>query len=116
MNYVWDIALTVCSDTATTALSPFFAKAGWVMFIDPSTGEKTYVCNRSGSSEWVCDEILGRGARRALCGFIDVGALRTLADAGVDVRLGPCSAPAERLIERFDSLPSAAAAGQRSRA
>jgi hypothetical protein len=106
--------LTVSSDTATTALSPFFAKAGWVLFIDPSTGEKTYVCNRSGSSGWVCGEILGRGARRAVCGFIDVGALRTLADAGVDVRLGSCSSPAESLIGRFDQLPSASIAGYES--
>ncbi len=105
-----EIAFTVCSDAPAAALSPFFAKAGWVLFVDPSTGERTHVCNRSGSSAWVCDEILSRGATRAVCGFIDGSALRRLIDAGVDVRLGPCSLPAQSLIECFDTLPNAATA------
>ncbi|MFQ5959606.1 MAG: hypothetical protein ACE5LF_09580 [Alphaproteobacteria bacterium] len=56
----------------------------------------------------MCGELLRRKVRRVVCGFIDAHAAGRLAAAGLDVRLGPCSVPAESLIEQFESLPKAA--------
>ncbi len=99
------VALMVRSDTPEAALSPLFAKAGWILFVEPATDSRALVRNRGRSSDWVCQEVLCRGARRLACGFIDPTALGRLTAAGVDVRLGPCSVPALELIERFATLP-----------
>jgi len=105
----WEIALTVRHGGLEARLSPFFAKAGGILFVNPTDDATDYVPNRRGSSAWVCDQILRRRARKVIAGFIGTSAARRLAEAGIDVRLGPCSIPAGDLIARFHELPQAAA-------
>lgn len=104
----WEIALTVRHGDLEARLSPFFAKAGGILFVNPTGEAAEYVPNRRGSSAWVCDQILRRGARKVIAGFIGTSAARRLAEAGIDVRLGPCSVPAGDLIGRFHTLPRVA--------
>ncbi len=104
----WEIALTVRHGGLEAKLSPFFAKAGGILFVDPTAGESDFVPNRRGSSGWVCDAILERRVRRVVTGFIGETAARRLEEAGIDVRFGPCTLSAYDLITRFHTLPRAA--------
>ena len=112
------IALTVRSDAPEAPLSPFFAKAGGLLLVDPSIHARVYLANPGGAKDWACEEILRREVSKVLCGFIGAACLRRFTVAGVDVRLGPCSVPAESLIDTFKSLPKAVgpATGRRKRA
>jgi len=104
----WEIALTVRHGGLEAKLSPFFAKAGGILFVEPTDGDVDFVPNRRGSSGWVCDEILDRRVRRVVTGFIGASAAHRLEEAGVDVRLGPCTVSASDLITRFHTLPRVA--------
>ncbi len=101
------IALTVRSKAPGAPVSPFFAKAAGILLVGPSADDKVYVPNECGTSDWMCEELLRHKVRRVVCGFIDAHAASRLTAAGLDVRLGPCSVPAESLIERFEVLPKA---------
>ena len=100
-------ALTVRSNTPGTPVSPFFAKAAGILLVGASADDRVYVANEGGTSDWMCEELLRRKVRRVVCGFIDADAANRLVAAGLDVRLAPCSVPAESLIGRFRSLPRA---------
>ncbi len=104
----WEIALTVRHGGLDAKLSPFFAKAGGILFVNPAAGDIDFVPNRCGSSAWVCDEILGRRVRRVVTGFIGASAARRFEEAGIDVRFGPCTVSANDLIARFHTLPRVA--------
>ena len=100
-------ALTVLSDAVAAPLSPFFAKARRLLFVDLEANRRLLLFNREMSADWIVDQICAQGISRAVFGFVTADALLRLNEAGVDTRLGPCSVPAESLIERFHTLPSA---------
>ena len=103
------IAFTVARNHDDTPLSPFFGKARWILVLDPATGGKSYIRNRSWTSEWVCAAVLAHAVDGLACAYIDPAALRRLTVAGVDVRLAPCARPATELATVFARLPPAAA-------
>ena len=90
-------------------LSPFFAKARWLLVFDTTTGVATWIPNREASGPRLADRILEVGADPVVCGWIDRLSLARLRDAGVVVRLGQCTLPALSLAGSLAELPIARA-------
>ncbi len=101
------IALTVHHARPDAHLSPFFGKAQGLVVLDPALSERIYLPNAGWSADWVCATLLSSGVRRLICSYVDGRSMRRLGRAGIDVRLGPCSRPAESLVDRFRHLPAA---------
>lgn len=49
--------------------------------------------------------ILGLKPEGLICGFITDTERRHLQEAGIDVRIGSCSRPADKLADSFHTLP-----------
>jgi predicted Fe-Mo cluster-binding NifX family protein len=102
------VALTVHHNRLDAPLSPFFGKAQGLVILDPALPERTYLPNAGWSADWVCVTLLAHGVRHLICAYIDGRSMRRLERAGIDVRLAPCSRPAESLVDQFQSLRTAA--------
>ena len=99
-------ALTLSSESDEVPLSPFFARCRWVAFLDLESGGVRRVQNRLRSAEFLVERILAEMPGRLICGFIDARSARRLRDSGIDLRLGPCSVPARRLVHEAWRLPA----------
>lgn len=99
------VALTVCADGLDAPLSPFFGLAPWVMVLEPEPGEPRWLRNTGGSADFVIELIRVQAPALVICGHVpDVAALH-LIEAGIELRIGPCSVPAKNLIPIAASLP-----------
>ncbi|MEW5704186.1 MAG: hypothetical protein AB1781_06315 [Pseudomonadota bacterium] len=99
------IAITVVNSYATLTLCPFFGKCGGILLIDLLAGTKEFYRSPSRSSESMLQLILGLKPEGLICGFITDTERRHLQEAGIDVRIGSCSRPADKLADSFHTLP-----------
>jgi len=90
-----------------SALSPFFGKCGGILLIDRYAGTRSFHGNPSRSSEAVCELVLALKPEGVICGFIAAVARDRLQAAGIDVRIGSCACPIDKLTGIFHTLPGA---------
>lgn len=88
-------------------LSPFFERARWLLVFETESGVATWIPNRGSSGARLADRIVNAGAGAVVCGWIDGHSLARLGNAGVTVRLGPCTRPALSLAQSLAELPLA---------
>ena len=103
------MALIVATPSLSGTLSPFFARAPWLLIVDADGGDAVAVENRGRTRSWMAAEIVRHGADKVICGHAPPYALRVLHRSGVDVRLGPCSVPVVTLVAGFETLPKPSA-------
>ncbi|MDP6351342.1 MAG: hypothetical protein QF827_03830 [Alphaproteobacteria bacterium] len=99
------VAMTVLSDREDASLSPFFARARWIALFDGPSGSIQFIRNRDASAAFVVEQICRAAPSVAICGHIDHESAQRFVDAGIDLRIGPCSVPAVSLLGQVDELP-----------
>lgn len=99
------VALTTSTDAADARLSPFFSLTPWVMLIATDGGAPVTLRNVHFNAGHVIDLIASWSPRLVICGHVPAAAAGTMRDAGIEVRIGPCSVPAVSLIDRAHTLP-----------
>ncbi len=102
------VVMTVLNDTPEAPLSPFFAHAPWIAFVDLATGRRDLTRNTQRSAAFVVEHILRIRPQLVICGYVDHESASRILDADMDLRLGPCSVPACTLLERVHTLPPVA--------
>ncbi len=100
--------MTVLNDTPEAPLSPFFGRAPWIAFVDLATGRRTLTANAQRSTAFVVGHILQIRPQLVICGYVDHESASRILEAGIDLRLGPCSVPASALLKRVYTLPPVA--------
>lgn len=100
--------MTVLTDKPEAPLSPFFARAPWIAIIDVATGQRILTPNRPRSIAFVVDQIFRIRPQLVICGYVDHESASRILEAGMDLRLGPCSVPASTLLQRVHTLPPVA--------
>jgi predicted Fe-Mo cluster-binding NifX family protein len=100
------VALTVCADGLDAPLSPFFGLAPWVMVMNPRDEAVQWLRNAESSAAYMIELICGQAPALAICGHIPDQAALALVDAGIELRIGPCSVPARSLIPLAATLPT----------
>ncbi|MDP6012462.1 MAG: hypothetical protein QF629_02795 [Alphaproteobacteria bacterium] len=99
------VALLVSDEADNAALSPFFSLAPWLMLVR-SHGERPVIQRIDDhDSEGLISFIAGLAPALMICGHIPSDAAKRFTDAGIDVRVGPCSVPAISLVTRAHVLP-----------
>lgn len=101
------IAILVMGADGAAMLCPFFAKCDGILLIDPADGSRAFLPNDQRTGEGLCDAILNSGVNQLVCGFIGEPERRKLRAAGIDVRLGSCAWPLDKLATCFHELPRA---------
>jgi len=101
------IALLMGEKEDGASLSPFFVWAPWVMVEDPTWREPLWLQNTKCTVEHLQGLLLSQKPDFVVCGYVPSEAVETMREAGIDVRLGPCSVPARELINQVRSLPRA---------
>ncbi len=88
-------------------VSPFFAKARWLVVHENSGDLLTWRRVRANGGGDLVLSILCCAPDYLVCGWIDDVALAELLKAGVSVRLAPCTAAAFDLAGTVEDLPPA---------
>ena len=101
------VAMTVLNDLPDTPLSPFFARANWVAVFDLDSGRRVLVRNSAYSADLIIEQICRVVPQHAICGHVDKSSAQRILEAGIDLRLGPCSVPASALLRSAHQLPQA---------
>ena len=101
------VAYTVTSQELDAALSPFFRYAPWVLVIDGEGERPLFVPNRSRTAEGMVKLISGLSPDLLICGHVTLWDATKMGDAGIEVRIGPCSVPARKLLRMSHQLPIA---------
>lgn len=79
-------------------VSPFFAKARWLLVFEEETGVWVWLRNRDGDGEWLRQQVIRSGADVLVCGWIDAESSAALTAAGVLVRQVPRNQEALSLL------------------
>ncbi|HEX9645932.1 MAG TPA: hypothetical protein VGB88_00440 [Alphaproteobacteria bacterium] len=108
------VVLTVGANRLDARLSPFFGLAPWVMVVEPLVAAPVWVRNTGGNIAHVVDLIRAQAPALAICGHIPADAALLMVEAGIELRIGPCSVPATSLIPLAATLPTPNIAPMRS--
>ena len=100
------VVLTVSADRPDARLSPFFGLAPWVMVVEPQAAAHVWLRNMGGNVAHVVELIREQAPALAICGHIPADAALLLVEAGIELRIGPCSVPATSLIPLAATLPT----------
>ena len=83
-------------------------RAPWFALVDLNTGKRALIPNPRRSTAFVVDQIFRIRPKFVICGYVDHESAARILDAGMDLRLGPCSVPASTLLQRVLTLPPVA--------
>lgn len=101
------IAVVVMYAGSTPLLCPFFSKCDGILLVDSANRSTEFFPGQRSDAKSMCDLILKLRPTRIICGFIDDPEAERLRAAGIDVRLGACTASVENLVASFSTLPKA---------
>ena len=100
------IVMTVVSRRMETVLSPLFRFAPWVMVAIDGESDQTFLENTARTDDELVDLICRQMPEMLIAGHVSSWGASRLIDAGIDVRIGPCSVPAKTLMPIAKRLPT----------
>lgn len=100
-------AITVMNLSVEPVLCPFFGKCDGILILDGTGRIREYHANENRTPSALCDLIVSTGPNRLVCGYVSEVERHKLRNAGIDVRLGTCTASIEELSACFGKLPEA---------
>ncbi len=102
------IAFLVDRMDEAAALSPFYAKAKWLLVLDVDSGVVTWMPNRRAEPNGLTAQLLASGAGALICGWVDDASRRALEGAGMVIHIRPCTCAALSLAETLAPMPPTA--------
>lgn len=93
------IAFLVDRMDEAAALSPFYAKARWLLVLDVDGGVVTWIPNRHAAPSGLTAQLLASGASTLVCGWVDEASRCALEEAGMVVHIRPCTCAALSLAD-----------------
>lgn len=100
-------AVLVMNSGSTSLLCPFFDKCDGVLLVNSANGLKEFHPRVQSGAKLLCELILELKPRQLICGFIAEPAKQKLRASGIDVRIGSCGCPVDKLVTSFSALPKA---------
>lgn len=90
-----------------STLCAFFGKCDGLLIVDGAGAIREFYPNEHRTPAALCELIVLTKPDRLVCGYVGEPERQTLRDAGIDVRLGSCTASIEELSAGFHELPKA---------
>jgi len=97
--------MTVVTASPEARLSPFFRLARWLLITDGNGCDGRLIHNPGSTATELVALIHAQRPKLLICGHIPDAAAHDLLEAGIEVRIGPCSVSAASLIVRARDLP-----------
>ena len=88
-------------------LCPFFGRCDGLLVVERTDRTGKFYAVDHPNRQFLCDLILELQPQRLICGFIPPADKAALRNAGIDVRLGSCTASVDELVSCFCDLPEA---------